>query len=409
MMPAICYTLVAVALLWPSASSDNSTSDSCGLEPWGSGPWSALLEEWATAPALSERQGRIMLLPPASGYYVTNRVDVPPPPPPQHGPLIPHSVPMSHGTPPPAGPFPYEEWYESPPPPSSSGKGSKIVNRPNQSNKDRFKPSPSYPLPPQNHQYPSQSHPHYSAGPSAQYHQTGSPSNPHRGPGPMGSAVDRIDDPPRKTVSETDLYLLSAIEKLVYRVDLMEKRLRKLEESVHYFVAGHDKKPDPCVTNFTRVGEACYHFSAEAADWKAANLACRKLRANLLELDSAAERRAVAAAMLADKRIRGTDVWTGGLNPGLLWIWSHSARPVAGNGTAGGNETVTVVGEGRCLAFVHDPTLNTYVYRGQECALRHRFVCEAAEAPARLSNEVARVARAARLRRGLAEGERGGE
>lgn len=59
----------------------------------------------------------------------------------------------------------------------------------------------------------------------------------------MGSPVDRVDDPPRKTVTETDLYLLSAIEKLVYRVDLMEKRLRKLEESVHYFVAGHDKKP----------------------------------------------------------------------------------------------------------------------------------------------------------------------
>lgn len=71
----------------------------------------------------------------------------------------------------------------------------------------------------------------------------GSPPNPHRGPGPMGSSVDRIDDPPRKTVTETDLYLLSAIEKLVYRVDLMEKRLRKMEESVHYFVAGHDKKP----------------------------------------------------------------------------------------------------------------------------------------------------------------------
>lgn len=85
-----------------------------------------------------------MLLPPASGYYVTNRVDVPPPPPPQHGPPIPHSPPMSHGAPAPAGPFPYDEWYESPAPASGYGKGSKIVNRPNQSNKDRFKPSPSY-------------------------------------------------------------------------------------------------------------------------------------------------------------------------------------------------------------------------------------------------------------------------
>lgn len=56
------------------------------------------------------------------------------------------------------------------------------------------------------------------------------------------------------------------------------------------------------------------------------------------------------------------DVWTGGLNPGLLWIWAHSARPVAGNGSVGDANT-TVVGEGRCLALVHDPAVNSYVYR----------------------------------------------
>lgn len=83
-----------------------------------------------------------MLLPPASGYYVTNRVDVPPPPPPQHGPPIPHSPAMAHSATPPAGPILYEEWHESPPPGFSNGKGSKILNRPN--NKDKFKPSPSY-------------------------------------------------------------------------------------------------------------------------------------------------------------------------------------------------------------------------------------------------------------------------
>jgi hypothetical protein len=33
-----------------------------------------------------------------------------------------------------------------------------------------------------------------------------------------------------KEVTETDLYLLGAIEKLVYRVDFMEKRLRRTEE-----------------------------------------------------------------------------------------------------------------------------------------------------------------------------------
>lgn len=40
-------------------------------------------------------------------------------------------------------------------------------------------------------------------------------------------------------VSETDLYLLGAIEKLVYKVDTMEKRLRRVEEMMYYVMAGN--------------------------------------------------------------------------------------------------------------------------------------------------------------------------
>lgn len=117
------------------------------------------------------------------------------------------------------------------------------------------------------------------------------------------------------------------------------------------------------------MGEACYHFSAEPADWKAASLACRALRAHLLELESAAERLAVGAALRADERLRGAAAWTGGLNPGLLWIWAHSARPVADNHSA-------VPGAGRCLALAPAATADDYALEGRECALRHRFVCE---------------------------------
>lgn len=56
--------------------------------------------------------------------------------------------------------------------------------------------------------------------------------------------------PPQKQVSETDLYLLRAIEKLVYRVDLMEKRMRKMEENMHYIVAGAQAKPGQLVDFF---------------------------------------------------------------------------------------------------------------------------------------------------------------
>lgn len=44
--------------------------------------------------------------------------------------------------------------------------------------------------------------------------------------------------PPRQ-ITETDMYLLSAIEKLVYRADFMEKRLKRVEEMLYYVMAGN--------------------------------------------------------------------------------------------------------------------------------------------------------------------------
>jgi hypothetical protein len=44
-----------------------------------------------------------------------------------------------------------------------------------------------------------------------------------------------------KEVTETDLYLLGAIEKLVYRVDFMEKRLRRMEDLLYHIMANGNK------------------------------------------------------------------------------------------------------------------------------------------------------------------------
>jgi hypothetical protein len=52
------------------------------------------------------------------------------------------------------------------------------------------------------------------------------------------------DKPPvggNKEVTETDLYLLGAIEKLVYRVDFMEKRLRRMEDLLYHIMASGNK------------------------------------------------------------------------------------------------------------------------------------------------------------------------
>ncbi|CAH2069174.1 unnamed protein product, partial [Iphiclides podalirius] len=386
-MALLCYMWVGLLSLG-FVNSENTTlvEETCHQEPWQPGPWGALLEDWATSePVYSERHGRIMALPPTKGYYVTERIDgplTPPPPPPgppdnypppgrpgppgPPGPPPPGPKPPGPGGPPgpmrtPLAPHNYNEWS----PPS----GGKIVNRPN--SYDTFRPS--YPM----------------AG--------------HRPPRP---AADRVDEPPRKQVSETDLYLLGAIEKLVYRVDLMEKRLRRMEENVHYLVAGADAEPEPCPGNFSRTGAGCFHWSAEALDWKGANLACRRLKAVLLELPEPNGKRQLVSAILADKERKGNDFWTGGLNPGLLWIWAHSARPVEGNSSSEASGASAIPGEGRCLALVQDAALGAYRLRGRDCALRHRFVCQKEEDKEKLANEIERAARKLKSIEGTAGGRR---
>lgn len=52
---------------------------------------------------------------------------------------------------------------------------------------------------------------------------------------------NRVPPQNGQEVSETDLYLLSAIEKLLYRVDYMERRLHKTEQLVYYLMAGNNQ------------------------------------------------------------------------------------------------------------------------------------------------------------------------
>lgn len=128
-----------------------------------------------------------------------------------------------------------------------------------------------------------------------------------------------------REVSETDLYLLGAIEKLVYRVDYMEKRLKRTEQLVYYLMQGNKQKPeaDPCPTNFSRVGEDCFHFAVQnASDWKTANLYCKSLGANLAEFEKISKFQDVIAYILNNQAFRGHDFWLGALNPGLFKYFS---------------------------------------------------------------------------------------
>ncbi|CAH2002067.1 unnamed protein product [Acanthoscelides obtectus] len=206
--------------------------------------------------------------------------------------------------------------------------------------------------------------------------------------------------PPGRQVSETDLYLLGAIEKLVYKVDFIEKRLRRVEEMLYYAVAGNRIDTEPCKGNFTRVGGNCYHFNSEAGrefDWKVASKQCKKMGAFLAEMETIEENQDLVTYIQSSNYLRGKDYWVGGLNPGLLWIWSNSARPVAAPGSQKNkdNPSAAIQGEGRCLRLAFNPTLRSYAYKGSDCSVRYNFICE--EIQNTSSNEIKRIGRIRRI------------
>ncbi|CAG9804244.1 unnamed protein product [Chironomus riparius] len=227
-----------------------------------------------------------------------------------------------------------------------------------------------------------------------------------------------------REVSETDLYLLGAIEKLVYRVDYMEKRLKRTEQLVYYLMAGNNQKvePDECPKNFTKINTDCYHIGAkDRVDWKSAALKCKSLGAILAEFEKIEKYQDVVAHVLSNQDLRGHDFWIGGLNPGLLWIWSTSARPVNPNANitsiTNKNEAVTKIpakvlnasnstkaelptissnfpeisGNGRCLRLSYNPSLFSYGYTGHDCSTKHYFMCVIHDKS--LDNEINRIAK----------------
>ncbi|KAJ8916154.1 hypothetical protein NQ315_016293 [Exocentrus adspersus] len=205
--------------------------------------------------------------------------------------------------------------------------------------------------------------------------------------------------PPPRQISETDLYLLGAIEKLVYKVDFMEKRLRRVEEMLYYTVAGNRIDKEPCSDNFTRVGADCYHFSTIAGrehDWKMANKNCKRLGGFLAEMETIEENQDLITYIQSNQNLRGKNFWVGGLNPGLLWIWSNSARPIKTPGSHNTDDlSAAIKGDGRCLRLAYNPSIRTYAYQGSDCSIRYSYICELPQKTS--SNEIRRLGRSRRI------------
>ncbi|XP_063986641.1 uncharacterized protein LOC135167407 [Diachasmimorpha longicaudata] len=194
----------------------------------------------------------------------------------------------------------------------------------------------------------------------------------------------------KREVSETDLYLLGAIEKLLYKVEGLEKRLRRAEELLYYVISGNSSREEPCPTNYTRISKGCYHISPREYDWKSSASLCRSLGGNLVELETPEEHKTLKNYLQTTKGVRGYDFWTGGLNPGLLWIWASSAKAVFEN------QVETVDGYGRCLKIRNSIPKN-YSFYGEECNKKLRYICKPAKDES--INQIEKIERGLEMKR----------
>ncbi|KAG7199209.1 hypothetical protein KM043_018080 [Ampulex compressa] len=155
------------------------------------------------------------------------------------------------------------------------------------------------------------------------------------------------------------------------RVDQLENRLRRTEELLYYVISNNIEKKEPaCPSNYTKIGQSCYHFSNRDFDWKSSASICRGMGGHLVEFETFDEKRAVTSSLRGNSKLVGKHFWTGGLNPGLLWIWASSAKPVKSDAKR------AIVEGGRCLKLSYDATSQSYFYMGTDCGTKLRYICE---------------------------------
>lgn len=153
----------------------------------------------------------------------------------------------------------------------------------------------------------------------------------------------------------------------------------------------------------------------------------------MAEFETVAENKEIIKFLINHSQINGKDFWLGGLNPGLLWIWSNSAKPVNPNAnltsismqsvhsdpnisstttkinsTKSSTTTTTtpkpeesklrnpfeITGSGRCLRLSFLSS-HGYVYTGEECGMKNNYICEYTDRS--LDNEISRIAKELKL------------
>jgi len=92
---------------------------------------------------------------------------------------------------------------------------------------------------------------------------------------------------------------------------------------VFFFAHGVDSA---CPSNFVKLGDSCYHFSAERSTWYDADSKCRKMGALLLSIDSKEEEFYIKLHMRHD--YKDTRMWTSGIADRGKYIWHSTGKPI---------------------------------------------------------------------------------
>ncbi|XP_057375677.1 uncharacterized protein LOC130696603 [Daphnia carinata] len=126
----------------------------------------------------------------------------------------------------------------------------------------------------------------------------------------------------------------------------------------------------------------CYSISTEPnvrKNWQDAAGSCKEINAKLAEPKSTDELRKLTDYLRYNRTDQiGGGYWTGGLNPGLMWLW-----PSLGSSLTNIDPTLWLTtsdaidtNNGKCLRLSYDRTSQRYALQGSDCQRYLYFVCE---------------------------------
>ncbi|XP_069168430.1 uncharacterized protein [Procambarus clarkii] len=142
-------------------------------------------------------------------------------------------------------------------------------------------------------------------------------------------------------------------------------------------------------SNFTRVGDACYHFSVwrdQRSHWKDASDACEGMGAKLAEPLTRTAFISLTQHLSLAPATTGFNYWIGGLYPGVSWRWSYVGKEVTldpsywmREDSMGRKVVPGGTATGRCLTLTYVVKASDYFYSADECGFEKYYICELLE------------------------------